>query len=267
MVTKKTFSRICSILFVMVFILAGVPLQGVHAVGLRYATPGGTGACSGWGGDACSLQTALTGASSGDEIWVQAGTYKPTTISGDRNATFQLVSGVAVYGGFAGTESALNQRVPAATTTILSGDLNGDDEGFTNNSENVFHVVTGVTGATLDGFTITAGNANGSQMYGGGMYNSSSSPTVTHIIFSDNSAAYGGGMSNDSSSPTLTDVTFSHNAANSGNSGGGMYNNSSSPALTNVTFSNNSAGYGGGLFNHSGGNPTLRMSPSAAIPS
>ena len=78
--------------------------------------------------------------------------------------------------------------------------------------------------AILDGFTITAGDANASQPHdrGGGMYNAGGSPTLTDVTFSGNSAANGGGMANwTSSSPTLTDVTFS---ANSATNGGGMSN-------------------------------------------
>jgi len=42
---------------------------------------------------------------------------------------------------------------------------------------------------------------------GGGMSNDSSSPTLTNVTFSGNTATfYGGGMSNDSSSPTLTNA-------------------------------------------------------------
>lgn len=96
-------------------------------------------------------QTALTNAASGDEIWVGAGTYEPTTGT-DRNATFQLKNGVAVYGGFAMTETQRSQRNPAANVTRLSGDLLGNDVGFTHNDENSYHVVTGASGATLDGF-------------------------------------------------------------------------------------------------------------------
>ena len=71
-------------------------------------------------------------------------------------------------------------------------------------ADNSYHVVTGATGATLDGFTITAGNANGTSPNdsGGGMYNRCrSSPTLTNVTFSGNSAAgNGGGMYNDASS-------------------------------------------------------------------
>ncbi len=50
-----------------------------------------------------------------------------------------------------------------------------------------------------------------------------------------------------SSSPTLTNVTFSGNSANKG---GGIYNSSNNSVLTNVTFSGNSAqGDGGGMLN------------------
>ncbi len=77
---------------------------------------------------------------------------------------------MALYGGFAGTETARSQRNPAANLTILSGDIDNNDSQtpiitdlttVTGNDTNSYHVVTGATGATLDGFTITAGNANG----------------------------------------------------------------------------------------------------------
>ncbi len=80
--------------------------------------------------------------------------------------------------------------------------------------------------AVLDGFIITAGQANGNTGNdGGGMYNYDSSPTLTNVTFSGNSAPYGGGMYNYNSSPTLTNVTFSGNSATEG---GGMLNYNSS---------------------------------------
>jgi hypothetical protein len=235
-----------------------------------FAIPGGTGDCSSWA-DACDLQSALTSALSGDEIWAAAGTYKPTSDT-DRTVSFVLKNGVEIYGGFAGTETARSQRDPATNVTILSGDIDNDDSQMpvitdlttvTGNTTNSYSVVTGATGATLDGFTITAGYANGAYPSdsGAGMNNWYSSPTLTNIAFSGNAALYaGGGMFNYSGNPTLTNVTFNGNSASGdiNSYGGGMYNNgSSSPTLTNVTFSGNSARAGGGMHNKSSSNPTL----------
>lgn len=50
------------------------------------------------------LQDALAIASVGDQIWVAEGTYPPTPGT-EWAATFHLVNGVGVYGGFDGTES------------------------------------------------------------------------------------------------------------------------------------------------------------------
>ena len=112
----------------------------------------------------------------------------------------------------------------------------------------------------LDGFTITGGTGTGpgtDYSYGGGMYNSSSSPTVTNCTFTGNTASsYGGGMYNNYSSPTVTNCTFSGNTA--AQRGGGMYNSSSSPTVTNCTFTGNTASsYGGGMYNYSNSSPTV----------
>ena len=129
-------------------------------------------------------------------------------------------------------------------------------------TDNSYHVVTGSgTDATavLDGFTVTAGNANGSfpNNSGGGMYSAGGSPTLGHLIFSANKASFAGGglYDNTASSPSLTNVTFSSNTAPNG---GGLYNNSaSSPSLQSVTFTANTVTSGGaGMFNNSS-SPTL----------
>jgi M6 family metalloprotease-like protein len=204
----------------------------------------GTGDCATWA-NACTLQTALGAASSGEEIWAAAGTYKPTATT-DRALTFQLHGGVGVYGGFAGTETQRTQRNPAANPTILSGDIG--TPGVT--TDNVYHVVTGADGTTLDGFTITAGNADGTsiQGLGGGMLNYAASPSIVDVTFEANLGTYGAGMGNLSSSPVLTNVRFNNNAATTG---GGMYNQTNANAsLTNVTFTGNSANTGAGIDNY-----------------
>ncbi len=243
----------------------------------------------------CALQTALTNTVSGSELWVAAGTYTPTTGT-DRTLSFQLRDGIALYGGFAGSETLRSQRNITANVTVLSGDLNGDDNGNVQYDEptradNAYHVVTGsgVTNtAVLDGFTVTGGNADVVSQFdpnsrGGGMYDDNGNPTVRNVIFFGNFAEYfGAGMHNsNNSSPSLTNVTFSGNRAhdfgggmyNESNSnptlidvtfsgnwataiGGAMYNDSSSPTLTNVTFSTNSSSYGGGMYGWNS-SPTL----------
>jgi uncharacterized repeat protein (TIGR02543 family) len=220
--------------------------------------------CLDWD-NACSLRTALKVATSGQEIWVADGTHKPTTGT-DRAATFQLKNGVGVYGGFAGTETALSQRNPAANITILSGDLLGNDNSTIVSSEptrsdNSYHVVKGANGATLDGFIITGGNAYNSAASwnasadnrGGGMYNDGVSPILNNLIFEKNTArTWGGGMANfNLAAPVVTNSTFHLNV--SGYEGGGMDNHNSGPKLTNVTFAENSAwNQGGGLSSISG---------------
>ncbi|MGC8878895.1 MAG: beta strand repeat-containing protein, partial [Anaerolineae bacterium] len=205
--------------------------------GILYAAPSaqGSGNCSSWA-DACTLQTALAQATSGDEIWVKRGVHKPTTVSSDRTASFTLKDGVALYGGFLGTEDERDQRNWQTNVTVLSGDIGGDDivdtSGVVTTTANIrgsnsYHVIysTGDTStAILDGFVVTAGQANGAmfQDYGGGMFNDNSDPTVRNVIFSGNAAIQGGGMYNSDSHPTLVNVTFSGNAATQ--DGGGMYN-------------------------------------------
>ena len=243
-------------IFILLIVVA---IAGTAAGQTIYVDAGATGTSDGasWANAYNDLQGALAVGISGDEIWVAQGTYKPTAAS-DPIATFQLINGVGIYGGFSGSESNLNERDWQANETILSGDLLGDDgPDFANNSENSYHVVTGSgtdTTAVLDGFTITGGNANS---HGGGMYNMSGSLTVTNCTFSGNSAVGGGGgmFNYNGSSPTVTNCSFSGNSASSG---GGMSNMAnSSSTVTNCTFSGNSATYHGGGLNNHNSSPTL----------
>jgi hypothetical protein len=242
------------------------------------------GSC--WRNAFVDLQDALGAAASGNEIWMAEGTYLPSATN-VREVSFLMKNDVDIFGGFAGVETARGQRDWVQNPTTLSGDLGvvGD------NSDNSYHVIynSSITStARLDGFTITAGNANGLDYpyyLGGGMLNYYSSPTLTNVTFSSNNSAYsGGGMYNDYSSPTMTNVTFSANTAGSYGgggmsnfyysspnlanvaffnntsdyAGGGMFNYYySSPTLTNITFSSNSSVFGGGLSNESSSNPTL----------
>ncbi|WP_442267568.1 InlB B-repeat-containing protein [Tenacibaculum sp. ZS6-P6] len=124
---------------------------------------------SSWADAYTNLQDAIDNTNLPTQIWVAEGTYLPTSGTGN-GRTFKLENKVAeIYGGFNGTETALNQRDFRNNITILSGDLNGDDNTNINNAEptrsdNSYHVVslkgTG-NGTVIDGFTIANGNANG----------------------------------------------------------------------------------------------------------
>ena len=225
-----------------------------------------------WGNASIYLQDALADTKDSEkpvEIRVAQGVYTPdrgkNQTTGDRWATFQLINGVTLMGGFAGLGAAdPNTRNIKLYETILSGDLNGDDGALLNsNIENSYHVVTGswtdVT-AVMDGFTIRDGNANRRchpDFAGGGMFIDSGSPTVANCAFIANEALDGGGMSNDNdSNPNLISCTFNGNLADWG---GGMGNvHGSSPTLTNCRFIGNHATKdGGGMYNGKEGNPML----------
>jgi len=220
---------------------------------------------SSWNNAFNNLQDSLTAAEPYTEIRVAQGIYKPDEgigiTPGDRTATFQMKNNITIKGGYAGFgQPEPNERDIELYETILSGDLNGDDgPDFTNYVENSYHVVTGVaiddTG-TLDGVTITAGNADeqyeGSpHMSGGGMIIDSGTPTLINCTFSANTARFrGGGMYNVESSPTMRNCTFTANSR--ALYGGGIYNWHGSPTIIDCVFNGNSAKkYGGGIYNNS----------------
>ncbi|SVC04998.1 uncharacterized protein METZ01_LOCUS257852, partial [marine metagenome] len=241
--------------------------------------PDDDGDGSSWATAKQYLQSALALAVDGDEIWVAAGTYYPDEGEGaagnDRESNFAIPSGVKVYGGFAGEEESLEDRDWEGNETILSGDIDGTAD---DNSGNAYHVVImeDVSEETvLDGFTITAGNANGApnvaviygrdSQRGGGIFNRNGSPRITNCTISGNSTegerSRGGGMYNHnegSGAVTLTNCTISGNSTEGNYSeGGGMYNYNESSGvdkLINCTISGNSTignqSKGGGMYNH-----------------
>ncbi|MFQ5501979.1 MAG: right-handed parallel beta-helix repeat-containing protein [Phycisphaerae bacterium] len=242
-----------------------------HPVNVFCVKKGAMGTNDGtdWTNAYTDLQVALTAAAGSGgmitEIWVSEGIHTPAGPSGDRAVTFQLLDGVALYGGFSGTEMTRDERDPALHVTLLSGDLNGDDETGGDKSENSYHVVTGsgimdTANTLLDGFVITGGNADGliPDDRGGGMYIASGNPTLKSCLFIENSATgTGGGLFNMTSSPSMIDCAFNQNSA--GSNGGGIFNELvSNPPIINCTFSGNSAsGSGGGIFNRINSNPLM----------
>ncbi len=216
------------------------------------------------------------------EIRVAEGIYKPDQgvgiTPGDRTATFRLINGVAIKGGYAGFgEPEPNARDIELYETILGGDLASNDVDVDNpyyllddpcRSDNSYHVVTGSgtdANAVLGGFTICSGKAGGSypENLGGGLYNYEGDPTVINCTFSANSdvamfnhrsaptvigcmfrgnasSVFAGGIWNKESDSTINDCVFEKNF------GTGMENDYSNTTVTNCTFNSN---LGGGIFN------------------
>ena len=150
-----------------------------------------------------TLSAALSAAQAGDQIWVQG--FETITkdnvyfVPEDQKVTgFTLKSGVQLYGGFAGTETSVNDRETLGKPyqmkyrSVLSGDLNNDDEvdntnlifpANTTRTDNATHVLSvdmapssGSNNNTyptvINGFTITGGHADGTDAAGkgGGIY-------------------------------------------------------------------------------------------------
>lgn len=164
-----------------------------------YVSPQGGGDGSSWQ-STLTLTQALKIATAGDQIWVQGF----ETLTGDKlyvapKEGFAVKSGVQLYGGFAGTESRLSQRVTLGKPyqlkyrSVLSGDIQKNDTVgsvdliFPANgtrSDNATHVLsvnldpTQASGnnntypTVINGFSIGNGQAagTGDAGKGGGIY-------------------------------------------------------------------------------------------------
>ena len=198
-----------------------LPVAAAVTIFVRSTAAGANNGTS-WTNAFTSLQSGLAAAASGDEIWVAAGIYKPTATA-DRTISLALKNGVGVYGGFAGTETMRSQRNSNVNVTALSGDIGA--AGVT--TDNSYHVVTSDSTVTatgiLDGFTVTAGRADGASDpidRGADVYINLGSPAFVRCIFQDGYAINrGGGVRVAAGSPSFTDCTFRSNIAESAGAG------------------------------------------------
>jgi hypothetical protein len=118
-----------------------------------------------------SITQALKSASSGDELWVAAGTYK---------GAIQLPAGVALFGGFIGDETARTQRDWARNRSVIDWDEWTDIYPFW--YYQFYPAVSLGDSSRLDGFTVI----NGWSSYGAAIYASESGAMIANNIIVTN---------------------------------------------------------------------------------
>ncbi|HEY3268303.1 MAG TPA: right-handed parallel beta-helix repeat-containing protein [Armatimonadota bacterium] len=157
-----------------------------------------------------SFNAALATISPGDEVWVAAGAYPGNGVIGN---------GATYLGGFAGGETSRDERDPRKNVTTVGDPL----------AESAFSADVSVTQtATIDGFTITAGQGR----YIGGAY-------VAGAIQSE-------GANLAISGNVIAGNDIDHKNNNS--YGGGIYCNEGRVAIRNNTIVGNRAANGAAIF-------------------
>ena len=152
------------------------------------ATARGQNNGTSWTDAYLKLQDAITKTTFGDTIWVAQGSYYPDEGTGyknnNRDHSFNLVDGVAFYGGFAGTESNLDERNWLVNQTILSGEIQ-QNNGIQDNTYTIVKAIDVSDYTILDGFIITKG-LNESNLKAGGLYCKNGNMYIRNCIFSHN---------------------------------------------------------------------------------
>lgn len=200
---------------------------------VHYVRAGATGSGVSWQDASGDLQEMVNVSSPGDQVWVASGTY-----TGE--STFTMKEGVNVYGGFAGTETSLDQRDWQVNVTILDG-----------NYERMVLKQPGATGfeteTVWDGFTITHANS-GDTEEGGGVHLLKNG-TVSNCIITGNTAVnFGGGVHCKTGSLIKNCIITNNSALN----GGGVFC-ANGGTVIDCEISGNVGGYGGGIVSYGGG--------------
>jgi hypothetical protein len=221
----------------------------VVAQTIWHVRPGGSGNNTGlsWSHAFADLQSGLNAAIAGDQVWVAGGTYRPTLLN-DRNATFTLKSGVALYGGFSGGELSVEERSWELHPSILDGDIGipGDPQ---DNTYNLMRMANPNAATRVDGFIFQYAHANKSGVGNGNVgasgaalfieSSSSARPEIRNSIFRFNTAVKGGGAvyiktgSSGQSEPRFLHCQF---IGNVGDHGGAVYKQGSSSTETATDF-------------------------------
>ncbi|MDR2835563.1 MAG: InlB B-repeat-containing protein [Bacteroidales bacterium] len=254
---------------ILLFVFLTFCFSIVNAQTTRYVKQGGVGDGSSWANASGNLQNIINISASGDSVFVAQGTYTPQwtaagynidtvndansvypSVSDGENNSFVMKKGVLIYGGFPNTGNPVfSDRNWETYTTILDG----------NNA--CYHVIiasTKVDGATLDGFTIQRGKANGtntsyyvngqlvSRVSGAGFYSLRANITCKNLkIINNHANNQGGGLFMYQGAPIFENIIVTNNSAVE--NGGGIYGHQQ-PKIRNAIIKNNTAKIGGAIY-------------------
>lgn len=222
-----------------------------------------------WATAFTAVQPAVDVAMPGDEVWVASGTYDE--LRNAVNGALILREGISLYGGFAGGETAIDQRgelgvVPSNPFSLKTWQTGAKIRSFHEARDAVtdfvtildgttsrsggpaHHVVVAAQGTLLDGFTIrggkaTAGGATGN--YGGGLLIAGVDVTVRNCVFEANEALFGGAIGHLTGGfAEVSDTVFRDNAA--GSFGGAIHEQGVS-SYSGCAFQTNNALMGGAV--------------------
>ena len=217
----------------LAFLAANVSAT-VHYVDLNSTNPAPPYA--GWSTAATNIQDAVDVSTNGDLILVTNGIYQ----TGGRLVSGDTTNRVAV------TNQVTLQSINGPAVTVIQG----YQVPSTINSNGAVRCVYLVSGATLNGFTLTGGATTQNYPYEGGgvLCPLFSSAVVSNCVITGNSAYYNAGGAEGC---TLNNCTISGNQAAS--NGGGVLLGT----LNNCIISDNSASYGGGAYQSTFNNCTI----------
>ena len=195
-----------------------------------------------WADAFTDLERALSIAAEAgvEEVRVAGGRYVPTDATWRDEASFNLVAGLTLRGGYAGYGAAdPDSRDTHLHASVLSG------------LRQRYHVVTARwldRPTLLEGFSIEQGRAwRGPEYHGGGVYAYASHLHVLDCRFANNYAFRGAAIGGRASMLTVTGCTFEGNYAKS--RGAALYCHEGEVAVQDcISFSNVSEYEGGGMY-------------------
>lgn len=160
------------------------------------------------------------------EVWVANGVYMPGSSIEDRGNSFEIPTGIRLFGGFAGDESSILNRDPSKIHTdnlsVLSGDSNNDDSplNFSSNKADNSYAVVKIDNAQdvlLDGFEISHGfndEIETGAFSPGGILINGSNPKLRNLRIVENFGGIGG-LSLNNSDAFVENSVFAGNKSSS----------------------------------------------------